>query len=148
MMLWLRYRARRVFRYLFGKSGHRTTMFGRKVRPMAFWVGYCNVVLIAGVLLDIAVGVTLNGVVGSLLGVPAAAALLLMAAGFWLNKPRIMADGLLLSAALWWTVSIFAIADTWNESISGWIAIGLGGMTTWAWWIEVDEDRGYGRWTG
>lgn len=119
----------------------RAFMFGRKVRPMAFWVGYVNVVLIVGSLLNIVVGVNLNGVAGSVLSIPAAAAVILMIVGFWRDSPKLMSDGLLWSAALWWVVSVIALSDAWDTSISGWIAIGLAGMTTWAWWIEVDEGR-------
>ena len=119
----------------------RRIMFGRKVRPMSFWVGYANVLLLIGVAAQALSGTVVDGKLGFLFAVPMLTATLLLAGGFWLRSERTMTWGLLVSSGLWFAVSTLILAETATTDIDGWFAAAFCGMTAWAWWIEVDDGR-------
>lgn len=121
------------------RRNRRAYMFGRRISPLAFWVGYLSLVLTVGVYLDLIVGTNIDSGLGQFIAIPSAAVILLLAYGFWFNKPNMMTHGLLLSTFVWLTVSASSLPETWNMSISGWSSVGLAGLTSWAWWIEVGE---------
>ena len=114
-------------------------MFGRRVSPLAFWIGYLDVVLLVGISMGMIVGTNLDTGLGRALAVPVVIVVLLMVAGFWANIARWMSWGLLISTAIWVTVAAAILPETWDMSISGWMAVGLAGLTSWAWWIEVGD---------
>ena len=120
-------------------------MFGRRVSPLAFWIGYFDFILLMGVTLGMIVSTDLDTGLGRYLVPPVIVIVGMLVAGFWANRPRPMSWGLLLSAGAWATVAAGVLPETWNRSIFGWMAIGLVGLTLWAWWIEEGEiggDRG------
>lgn len=121
------------------RGQHRAYMFGRRVRPLAFWTGYVTVVLLAGIALGMIVGTTLDDGIGRILAVPGAAVVVLLLAGFWANRPRLMSWGLLIATGVWSTVAAVALSETWSTSISGWLAVGWAGVNAWAWWIEAGD---------
>lgn len=114
-------------------------MFGCKVRPLAFWVGYITVVLMVGISMGMIVGTTLDTGLGRVLVVPSGIVVALLVGGFWANRPSWMTWGLLGSTGVWATVAAATLSQTWHTSISGWLAVGWAGVTAWAWWIEVGE---------
>lgn len=124
------------------RGSHRAIMFGRRVSPLSFWVGYLDLVLLAGITMSMVVSTDLDTGVGRWLVPFVLMVVGLLIAGFWSNNPRLMSWGLLLSAGTWATVAAAVLPETWHTSIFGWMAIGLVGLTLWAWWIEEGEVRG------
>lgn len=114
------------------------TFLRRTVRPYAFAVSLATAIVFCSMLTESGVGQTLDGVAGKVIGIAAGAVTVLMWAGWWLQRPRLMEHGLLLSTAAWASVATVVLLEgsSWP---SGLLAVAWMIASGGAWLLEVND---------
>ncbi len=113
-------------------------VFDRAIRPFAFAVSLATAVLTLGVVLDATVGASLDGLAGHLIALAGAASMGLLWWGWWGRSNPPMAQGLLISAAVWAAAgsAILLEGASW---VSGCVALCWSAAAAGSWLLEVND---------
>ena len=115
----------------------------RQVRPYALAVSLATAVVFCSMLTESGVGEVLDSWPGKAIGVAAGVTTVLLWVGWWTQRRWPMVEGLLLSSAVWASVSVVVLTEgaSWPSGLlaAAWMIASSG-----AWLLEVNDLRGRG----
>ena len=118
-------------------------VFGRKVRPYALWLSIATATSAWSLLTHRAVGASLDGAAGLIIGLAAAAAVVVLWVGYLARIDQLMRSGLLLAAGSWLAIGVF-LALEGASPVSAILAFCWSGASAGAYLLEaVAEDGAY-----
>ena len=118
-------------------------VFGRKVRPYALWLSIATATSAWSLLTHRAVGASLDGVAGLIIGVCALAAVVVLWVGYLARLDQLMRSGLLLAVSSWFAIGVFLGLEA-ASPVSAILALCWAGASAGAYLLEaVAEDGAY-----
>ena len=118
-------------------------IFGRKVRPYALWLSIATATSAWSLLTHRAVGASLDGVAGLIIGIVATAAVVVLWVGYLAKLDQLMSSGLLLATGSWVAIGAF-VAMEGASPVSAILAFCWAGASAGAYLLEaVAEDGAY-----
>lgn len=118
-------------------------VFGRKVRPYALWLSIATATSAWSLLTHRAVGESLDGLAGVVIGICALAAVIVLWVGYLARLDQLMRSGLLLAAGSWFAIGVFLGLEAVSP-VSTILALCWAGASAGAYLLEaVAEDGVY-----